>query len=605
VSAEWSVTGYTPVRELGRGSTGRVVCAVHDVTETPVAIKYLSARSYDEDHFAARLRAEARLPGGAGDPHLVQVFARIRSPHGIAIVMELVDGGDLGTLLRTWGAIGPEAALSVLKDSLAGLAAVHAEGVPHGDHKPGNVLVRDNGMSKLTDVGIAVRADEEAPAGTPAYMAPELWRGGPMSAASDLYAATAVFCECLTGGRPFTAGTPAELAAAHRSAPIPVHHVAEPLRDLVARGLAKDPAHRPASATEFLDRLETAADPAYGPGWEHRGRDHLARLTAILALGHTTAVPEGLHNATGAVGTPPAEPLPAWLRTQGTGEAGTMPGPSGADWSGQGGPGTGRRSRPGSAKADGRRTGRSRATRTAAGRRRPAATKFSGRGQKGLRRGVLAAATAGLAVILAGGGVAVLAAVGGPKPKRHLAVPSPPAEGVGTGFTGPWGPSSGRPAQPGAGPSDGSSGPTSTGTPSLPRPRGSEPRGSGGPGAVTTPTPSAPQTSEPFAATGVDIGRWSREDQTGYVRFTVTANGRGPIDITVTYTAGENQAGNEVMRGTGSTAYEFASQHEFTSACETWTVTVTAQPGNAVGSATIPARSCETKTPEQPGSPAA
>jgi serine/threonine-protein kinase len=590
VSAEWSVTGYTPVRELGRGSTGRVVCAVHDATGTPVAIKYLSARAYDADDFTAGLRAEAGPPPGAGDPHLVQVFARIRSPHGVAIVMELVDGRDLSTLLKAWGAIGPEAALSVLKDSLAGLASVHAVGAPHGDHKPGNVLVRGDGLAKLTDVGIAVRADE-APAGTPAYMAPELWRGDPMSAVSDLYAATAVFCECLTGERAFPAGTFAELAAAHRFAPIPVHHVAEPLRDLVARGLAKDPDHRPASATEFLDRLETAAGPAYGPGWEHRGREHLSRLMAILALGHTMAVREGLHNTTGPADALPAGPLPAWPGTRETGECGTTPPVPGAARSG----------------ADGRRTGRrSRTTRTAPGGRRPVAAELGGMGQRSLRRGVLAATTATLAVILAGGGVAVVAAVGGPKPKRHLAVPSPPAEGLGTASTGPWGDPNGRPQRrPGAGPSGRSSGPTSTETPALPRPRGSEPRSSDDPGEVTTPTPSAPQASEPFAATGVDIARWSREDQTGHVRFTVTANGRGPIDITVTYTAGENRVGDEVMRGTGSTSYEFASQHEFTSACEAWTVTVTAQPGNAVGSATIPAQACETKTPEQPGSPAA
>jgi hypothetical protein len=108
-----------------------------------------------------------------------------------------------------------------------------------------------------------------------------------------------------------------------------------------------------------------------------------------------------------------------------------------------------------------------------------------------------------------------------------------------------------------------------------------------------------------LAATGVAVDRWTREDQTGHVRFTVTANGRGPIDITVTYSAGANRVGDEVMRGTGSTAYEFASQHEFTSVCETWTVTVAARPGDVVGTATIPAQSCETKSPEQPGSPAA
>lgn len=77
--------------------------------------------------------------------------------------------------------MAPEAALTVLKGSLLGLAAAHAVGVVHRDYKPANVVVQPDGTSKLIDFGIAVLTGQGSRAGTPAYMAPEQWQGGPAS----------------------------------------------------------------------------------------------------------------------------------------------------------------------------------------------------------------------------------------------------------------------------------------------------------------------------------------------------------------------------------------------------------------------------------------
>jgi hypothetical protein len=294
VDDEWAVPGYTPLRELGVGNGGRVVLAVHDASGVPVAIKYLSKQLFADKTFLTRFRVEARLLAGIRDPHLVRFYEYVESSSAAAIIMELVDGITLRQLLRREGPTGPEAALAVLKGSLLGLAAAHSAGVVHRDYKPSNVLLDGDGQSKLADFGIALPAGHTStPSGTPAYMAPEQWAGEPATPATDVYAATAVFFECLTGRPPYERPTIAQMARAHATAPIPIKQIPEPLWVMFAHGLAKDPLDRPPTAAMFLEEVEEAARTAYGPRWETRGRDRLVELAALLVLLFPLAEPPG------------------------------------------------------------------------------------------------------------------------------------------------------------------------------------------------------------------------------------------------------------------------------------------------------------------------
>ncbi|MFE7097194.1 serine/threonine-protein kinase [Streptomyces erythrochromogenes] len=283
--AAWSVPGYTEVRELGSGGSGRVVLAVHDATGTAVAVKYLSDRLREDPAFVGEFRAEARLLGGLESPYVVRLYEYVEAPGGAAIVMELVDGISLRSLLKQSGRADAEAALVVLKGSLLGLASAHRAGVVHRDYKPENVLVAADGSSKLVDFGIAAnRGSTPGVAGTPAYMAPEQWQGRPASPAADVYAATATFFECLTGRKPYDGENFAELAVQHIEAPVPETEAPEPVRPLIRRGLAKAPEQRPENAEAFVAELEDVALAAYGPEWEERGQRKLAALAALLPL---------------------------------------------------------------------------------------------------------------------------------------------------------------------------------------------------------------------------------------------------------------------------------------------------------------------------------
>jgi eukaryotic-like serine/threonine-protein kinase len=281
----WVVPGYTEERELGHGASARVVAATRNDSGQQVAIKYLAPRLLRDPSLLARFREEVALLASIDVPQVVRLFDYVEEPgEGAAIVMELVDGVSLHEMITRQGATSPESALVVLKGSLLGLAAAHQLGIVHRDYKPENVLVDGAGNSKLTDFGVAVKAGERAPVGgTPLYMAPEQWNGEPATPATDIYAATAVFFECLTGQTPFSGGL-GHLAMQHQTAAIPVALVDQPLQALIERGMAKDPRDRPAHAVELVAELIWAADRAYGADWEERGRNELAKRAAALLL---------------------------------------------------------------------------------------------------------------------------------------------------------------------------------------------------------------------------------------------------------------------------------------------------------------------------------
>ncbi|GAA4223679.1 hypothetical protein GCM10022254_01350 [Actinomadura meridiana] len=275
----WTVPGFTHERELGDGVAGRVVLAVDDLTSTKVAIKYLDGALRVDEGFLTRFRAVARGLSQLEDPNVVDLYDFVETADGAAVVMQFVEGVSLRRMLAAQGPTGPLAALSMLGGTLLGLAAVHEhDPIVHGALRPANIMIDGEGNARLTDFATA-RPGTEAQFG-PAYAAPELWDGAPATVASDLYAATAVFYECLTGRPPYAGRNMARL---HREAPIPAEEVPGPLRDLIHRGLAKEAAWRPASAADYLAALEDAAVSAYGPSWEAQGRGRLTELAAQAA----------------------------------------------------------------------------------------------------------------------------------------------------------------------------------------------------------------------------------------------------------------------------------------------------------------------------------
>ncbi|MFD6072475.1 protein kinase domain-containing protein [Amycolatopsis lurida] len=280
---DWALPGFTEMGSLGEGGFGRVVLARHDESAQVVAIKYLHARFVADPRRLAEFRHEAQILSRVSGPHIARLHQFVETPQGAAIIMEAVHGISLKEILGRQEKLEPEAALAILKGSLLGLAGAHAAGTVHRDYKPANVLVTREGQSKLVDFGIAVLAGQAGvAAGTPAYMAPEQWAGGIATPATDVYAATCVFFQCVAGHRPYEAEQTEVLRTLHEYAPIPFGEVPEPVRDLIARGMAKDAAQRPAGAAEFVTELEASARKAYGEDWERNGWHWLAKGAGVL-----------------------------------------------------------------------------------------------------------------------------------------------------------------------------------------------------------------------------------------------------------------------------------------------------------------------------------
>ena len=247
---------YVLQERIASGGMADVWRGVDDVLKRDVAVKVMRADPDNEEIFLERFRDEAQHSAALMHTNITTVFDFGEDDHRTYLVMELVEGLPLSAVIRDQGAMSPEPVRSILGQAALALATAHEAGVVHRDVKPANILVREDGLVKLTDFGIARAIDAIGHTrvgemlGTPNYISPEQAIGQPATGASDLYSLGVVAHEMLTGNRPFDRGTPIATALCHVNEPPPAldEDVPEDLRAVVASLLEKDPADRPDNA---------------------------------------------------------------------------------------------------------------------------------------------------------------------------------------------------------------------------------------------------------------------------------------------------------------------------------------------------------------------
>jgi eukaryotic-like serine/threonine-protein kinase len=259
---------YRVLRHLGSGGMASVLLCEDERLGRQVAVKRLHADSPVDVEL--RFNREARLGASLNHPNLVSVFDTATDDEGVLIVMEYVHGETLSRILRR-GPLRPEEVSAMVRDLGDALDHAHSQGVVHRDVKPGNVLIREDGLTKLADLGIATASDGEkitrsgTVLGTAAYMAPEQLDGRGAGPPADVYALAAISFEALSGKRPREGRTPMEIAHRIATQGPPELRDAWPTAPKAAarvlqRGMALDPEDRPASAGEFARELAAALE---------------------------------------------------------------------------------------------------------------------------------------------------------------------------------------------------------------------------------------------------------------------------------------------------------------------------------------------------------
>lgn len=281
------IPGYRIERELGRGGMARVYLALQYSLQRRVALKVLDPQLAQADPgFVERFIREGQIAARLRHPN-IQAVHDVGIHQGQAyLALEYLDGGSAAGMR-----LDAAAALALLRQIASALACVHAHGLVHRDVKPANLLRHPAGHWVLADFGIARRIDGStagvALAGTPTYMAPELWQSLPVDGRADLYSLGIVLYELLTGAPPFVGDDAWAVGMQHLHAPLPrLPPESAGLQGLLAGLLAKSADLRFASAPALLEALErpALAVPPPGPVAEPRALLAAARPAALGTL---------------------------------------------------------------------------------------------------------------------------------------------------------------------------------------------------------------------------------------------------------------------------------------------------------------------------------
>ena len=268
---------YRLIERIAVGGMGEVWRARDELLDREVAVKVLKEEYAADPTFLRRFRDEAKHTAALSHPGIAGVFDYGEVGATAYLVMELVPGEPLSAIIAREAPLPPERVLDIVGQSGLALQAAHDIGVVHRDVKPGNLLIRPDGVVKVTDFGIA-RAVDSAPVtqtgtlvGTASYLSPEQAAGREVGPTSDVYSLGVVTYECLNGARPFVADSAIGIAMAHATTEPPALPGTVPalVADFVMRALSKDPVRRQPSAGDFgrtalalAAQLRTAAEPA-------------------------------------------------------------------------------------------------------------------------------------------------------------------------------------------------------------------------------------------------------------------------------------------------------------------------------------------------------
>ncbi len=257
-------------RKLGEGGMGTVYHANQLSLDRSVAVKVLPVDLARNKNFIQRFEREAKSLARINHPNILQIydFGDDQALGLYFMIIEFVEGLDLGEVLNRRGLLGQIEVLDLLRQAVSGLEAAAEKGVIHRDIKPDNLMIGGNGLVKVSDFGLAKGYVAQVGVtaagvrvGTPAFMSPEQCDGVEVDFRSDVYNLGATAFLCLTGRLPFDGETPFAIMLKHKTAAVPSLCTIDPTIDpgvdaLISRMLAKKPDARCTTLRELLEAIE-------------------------------------------------------------------------------------------------------------------------------------------------------------------------------------------------------------------------------------------------------------------------------------------------------------------------------------------------------------
>ena len=263
-------------RLIGQGGSGNIYLGFDEKHQRNVALKFLHETYAGNPTLLTRFMREGRKFGQLQHPNLVRVWGWGQKGGRLFIITEYVDGLNLYELLQMRGSLPLERALSICRDTAAGLSEAHRHGIVHRDLKPENIMVRNqDNVVKVLDFGIAKDLTDTnldltglgMYIGTPAYSAPEQIRGEDVDHRADVFSLGVILYELLTGKVAFDGRHSTEvLRATLKHEPRPITDlnrlVTEPVAHLIESMIRKKPEKRLQTMTEVMAEIESVMDNA-------------------------------------------------------------------------------------------------------------------------------------------------------------------------------------------------------------------------------------------------------------------------------------------------------------------------------------------------------
>ena len=288
---------YEIIRSIGEGGMANVYLANDIILDRKVAIKILRGDLANDEKFVRRFQREALSASSLSHPNIVEMYDVGEDNGTYFIVMEYVEGRTLKQLLKKRGALTLSEAIDIMLQLTDGIAHAHDSYIIHRDLKPQNIMIKEDGLIKITDFGIAMALNStqltqtNSVMGSVHYLPPEQASGKGASVRSDIYSMGILFYELLTGTLPFKGDNAVEIALKHMRDPIPSiktynSSIPQSIENIIMKATAKNPKNRYASVKDMHNDLLTALDEDRKdePVYQYKYPEHEADDTKVIPI---------------------------------------------------------------------------------------------------------------------------------------------------------------------------------------------------------------------------------------------------------------------------------------------------------------------------------